>query len=86
MDWKDITHGTLFVLEIVMVVATLIKVVTKIETTTAMLGQSLEFLGEKIEDFSKIVQTLDGRTDDHHERIVKLETRLEETSRHKVPM
>ena len=79
IEWKDLTSGVLFLLQIIFVVVAAIKVVTKIESTTALLQLALEHLRDSIDTLAQTVTKLDDRSDDHHDRIL----RLEETTKHR---
>lgn len=84
MDWKDLTHGILFFFEVMFIIVAVVKVVGKIETTTALLQQALSHLTDAMETLTKAVDRLDNRTDDHQGRLIKLETQMDDTARHKV--
>lgn len=84
IEWNDLTHAILFLLEVIFVVVAVVKVVGKIETTTALLKQALEHLRDSIDQLSTTVEKLDDRTADHRDRIIKLETELKDTQRHQI--
>ena len=84
MDWKDLTHGILFFLEVTFIIVAVMKVVGKIETTTALLQQALQHLADAMDTLTAAVDKLDNRTNDHQGRLIKLETQMDETGRHKV--
>lgn len=83
MEWKDGIYIIVFLLQIVAMVVSVTRVVGRVESTTALLQQALEHLRESIDHARLSNEHLATIQAEQGNRLVKVETRLEETSKHR---
>lgn len=62
-----------FVVAVISVVASAVWAVSRIDKTTAVLGQKVTGLGSAVEHLATAVEKIDDKTDDHANRITRLE-------------